>query len=97
MKTSQSILNQLGGNRFIAMTGSKNFVDLGNGLSMSLTRNKINAKWLNITLDENDTYTMEFLTADKSLNIKTKAKFENIYCDMLENIFSQTTGLFTRF
>jgi hypothetical protein len=96
METAQTILNQLGGNKFIAMTGSKNFVSLGNGLRMNLTKNKVKAKWLKIILNSNDTYTMDFFTADKNLNIVTKAKFENIYCDMLQSIFTQTTGLYTK-
>lgn len=96
METAQTILNQLGGNKFIAMTGSKNFISLGNGLRMNLTKNKVKAKWLKIILNSNDTYTMDFFTADKDLNIITKAKFENVYCDMLQSIFTQTTGLYTK-
>ena len=33
---AKTILLQLGGLRFIAMTGSRDFINLGNGLRMSL-------------------------------------------------------------
>lgn len=58
---AQTILQQIGGRRFSTMTGSKNFIDLGNGLRMSLARNKTSANRLEIILDrETDTYTMKF-------------------------------------
>ena len=37
---AKTILEQIGGRRFAAMTGSKDFIDMGNGLRMSLARNK---------------------------------------------------------
>lgn len=37
---AKTILEQLGGGKFIAMTGSREFIDLGNGLRMNLARNK---------------------------------------------------------
>ena len=95
MKVAQTILEQLGGNKFVAMTGSKNFVASENFLRMNLTRNKANAKWLKITLNANDTYTMDFFTADKNLNITSKVKFEEVYCDQLCFLFTKATGLFT--
>lgn len=33
---AKTILEQLGSGKFIAMTGSKDFIDLGNGLRMNL-------------------------------------------------------------
>ena len=33
---AKTILQQIGGRRFVAMTGSKDFIDMGNGLRMSL-------------------------------------------------------------
>lgn len=32
---AKTILEQIGGRRFAAMTGSKDFIDMGNGLRMS--------------------------------------------------------------
>ena len=39
MKVAQTIFEQLGGNKFVAMTGSKNFVASENFLRMNLTKN----------------------------------------------------------
>lgn len=40
---ARTILEQIGGKRFAVMTGSRDFVDMGNGLRMSLARNKTSA------------------------------------------------------
>ena len=96
------ILEQMGGGEFVAMTGSKNFIDLGNGLRMNLTRNKTSANRLEITLDrETDTYTMKFSRqtfSKKTFEVSKKdiALHEGVYCDMLEEMFASTTGLYTR-
>ena len=89
------ILNQLGGNKFIVMTGSKNFMCDGPSLRMNLSRNKSKAKWLKITLTSMDDYTMDFFTADKEFNIITKAKREGVTCDILQAVFTEVTGLYT--
>ena len=48
---AKTILQQIGGRRFVAMTGSKDFTDMGNGLRMSLARNKTSANRLDIIYD----------------------------------------------
>ena len=45
-QVAKEILNQLGGNKFIAMTGSKQFVAGENYLAMKLTRNGSGANYL---------------------------------------------------
>ena len=60
MTIAATILAQLGNAKFIAMTGAKNFMGFGNGLSMQLPRNASKANRLKITLDATDTYTVEF-------------------------------------
>lgn len=99
---AKTILQQIGGRRFSAMTGSRDFIDLGNGLRMNLSRNKTSANRLEILLDEaTDTYRMRFyrMTVSKHFDVKTKdiAVYEGVYCDMLEDIFTSVTGLYTRF
>ena len=100
--TAKTILEQMGGHGFAAMTGSKHFSDLGNGLQMSLARNKTSATRLRVILDEaTDTYTMCFYrqSVTKNLDIKVKeiAKYEGVYFDMLQFVFTQVTGPYTRF
>ena len=89
------ILNQLGGNRFLVMTGSKNLIATPNGLRMNLSRNKAGAKWLSISLNSLDLYELDFFTADKNFNIKSKAKIKNVYADQLRKTFTEITGLYT--
>lgn len=95
-------MQQIGGKRFAIMTGSRNFMDLGDGVRMNLARNKTSANRLAITLDKGtDTYRMQFyrMTVSKHFEVKTKdiAVYEGVYCDILEEIFTSVTGLYTRF
>ena len=61
-KVAVTILNQLGGNRFVTMTGSKDFMILDCqkpfGLRMRLSGNKSGANYLAIHLMDSDTYKM---------------------------------------
>ena len=50
LTVSQTILSQPGGNRFIAMTGSKNFVGSDDALSFELVPNQSKAKYMRIVL-----------------------------------------------
>lgn len=99
---AQTILQQIGGHKFTVMTGSKDFIDLGDGLLMSLSRNKTSANRLEILYDEGlDLYNMRFFRktfSKKTFISKSKdiAKYEGVYCDMLEEIFAEVTGLNTR-
>lgn len=96
MEVANTILKQLGGNKFIAMTGSKNFLGGENSLTMTLTRNAAKAKYLKITLDPSDTYSMEFFSMKtKTFEKVTKENFEGVYCDQLQDIFTSVTGLYT--
>ena len=97
---AQTILQQIGGRRFTAMTGSRDFIDMGNGLRMSLARNKTSANRLDIIWA--DLYNMRFYRrtfSKKTFESRTKdiAIHEGIYFDMLEEMFTMVTGLYTRF
>jgi hypothetical protein len=93
---AETILNQLGGNLFIVMTGSKNFVKVAdNGIGMQLRKNKSKASHLRITLTPNDTYTMEFIKCT-SKDLKTLEKYEDVYNTELRGIFESATGMFTK-
>ena len=100
---AKTILEQIGGRRFAAMMGSKDFIDMGNGLRMSLARNKTSANRLDIIYDAGaDLYNMRFYRktfSKKTFESKTKdiETHEGIYCDMLEEMFMMVTGIYTRF
>ena len=88
------ILNQLGGNKFIAMTGARNFVCDNNSmafkLSSTMTRNHIN--WVKITLNCMDTYDLEFVSI-RGINIKKVSEISGVYNEDLRNIIADRTGL----
>ncbi len=100
---AKTILEQIGGRRFAAMTGSKDFIDMGNGLRMSLARNKTSANRLDIIYDGGaDLYNMRFYRrtfSKKDIRVQDEGhrNAQGIYCDMLEEMFTMVTGLYTRF
>jgi len=107
MTVAQTILDQLGGNKFAVMTGSKNFIADGYTLKMKLAGNKSKANCLSITLNSLDLYDMEFTkyTAPKfnantgefkGEKIETVAAYNGVMFDQLQGLFAQTTGLYTR-
>ena len=97
LQVAQTILAQLGGKRFIAMTGSKNFVGSEKAISFKVGRNAKKVTHFRVTLDENDTYSVEFMKWNaRALEMKTIKKSEGVYCDMLQDIFTEETGLYTR-
>ena len=100
---AKTILEQIGGRHFAVMTGSKDFTDMGNGLRMSLARNKTSANRLDIIYDAGaDLYNMRFYRktfSKKTFESRTKdiATHEGIYCDMQEDMFTMVAGLYTHF
>lgn len=92
---ADTILKQLGGGRFIAMTGAKNlaFSSSPPGLRMSIGRGAKDAiKYLRVDYDRgSDTYTMIF--ANKSGG--TVKSVSNVYADSLQRVFTSTTGFDT--
>lgn len=88
------LLQQLGGNKFIAMTGAKNFVKTENSLSFRITNAKNSINYVKITLNSMDTYDMEFGRINKS-GYKVISSAEGIYNDQLQETFTENTGLYT--
>ncbi len=91
---AETILYQLGGNRFTAMTGAKNFVDHGNGLSCRIGRNCKGVNYVEITLN-NDTYQVEFLQICRQGTVKIIADVDNIQAEDLQRVFTMHTGMDT--
>ena len=107
MTIAETILSQLGGNKFLAMTGAKNLIDTGDGLRMTLPRNMSKANRLEITLDYSaDAYNMRFYryspahadhrrmtwVDEKVTEVKA---FNGVYFDMLQELFTEVTGFDT--
>jgi hypothetical protein len=88
------ILQQLGGNRFVAITQAKNMVGDTNSLMMSIGRNSSKANKFRVTLMPSDTYKIEFFQF-RSLDLKVLKVYEDVYVDNLRSIFTSYTGLDT--
>jgi hypothetical protein len=94
---AKETLRQLGGNKFIVMTGAENFVYdylASNGdvdLTFSIGENCKRVKYILVRYDySKDLYIMKFFTAKKEL----VAEYEDVFCDMLQDIFESETGLY---
>ena len=92
---AQTILTQLGGNRFLAMTGAKQLVALpSGGLQFSFPRSPKNkANKVSIRLD-GDLYTVNFFSA-RGIAVVDRGAFEMIYGDRLAALFTEQTGFDT--
>lgn len=91
------IMRQIGGRRFMAMTGSRNPIAGERSLSFNLARNASRAKYMTIELQADDTYTVTFSRlVRKTYEIVTVEQFDGVYADQLQSIFTDVTGLYTR-
>ena len=103
-QVAQTIYNQLGNRRFSVMTGCK--VDHlllqtdRPGLVFRIPKNQSRATHFSIRLDPSDTYTLRFYRflyspstgADKQLTVR---RLTDVYCDQLQRLFTDVTGLDT--
>lgn len=93
-QVATTILQQLGGNRFVAMTGAKDFVGSDDALMFRIPQaNGINK--VRIILGADDLYMVEFWKiggsrAPRQIDVKHR-----IYADQLQAVFTSVTGLDT--
>ena len=87
------LIKQLGGSRFIAMTGAKDFVVGPKGVTFKIGKNSKSISHVRIDL-ENDLYNVEFLLV-RGTNIRVKSNFKHVYFDQLRDLFEKETGLRT--
>lgn len=99
---AQEILAQLGGRRFIAMTGAKSIVNCGDGIRFKLPTgfSEVNGKktginLVHIRLTDRDDYTVRFGKM-RGVNLSWLKEIDGVYCDMLQDIFTTETGLATK-
>ena len=105
VEEAYTILVQLGGRRFLAMTGSHRLLQAGRSahnpnpwLRMDLAENQGQANRLKITYMPNDLYKMEFYhmrLAGADPIVTHEQTFEDVYYDSLQEIFTRVTGLLT--
>jgi hypothetical protein len=96
MTIGRIILRQLGG-RFIAMTGAKDLIDLGNGIQMTLpaTMTKNRGSKLRITLNGDDLYDIEFGKIVR-LEYRVLERLESVFVGDMHRLIEDMTGLATR-
>lgn len=93
-QVAQTILAQLGGARFAAVTGASEFIAWPDALSFklpaSLTRDRINRCYVRLT--PADLYHVKFAKLS-SKGVKVVGEFDDVYCDQLQDLFEARTGL----
>ena len=97
---AQTILQQLGGNKFIAMTGAKNLGFDSKGskttLSFKIGRNAKSINYVKVDyISGKDLYDMSFFRL-RAGQLKLIKKVSSIYGDQLQKFFTKNTGLYTR-
>lgn len=96
MEVAKTILSQLGGNKFIAMTGAKNFTASSDALSFKLPSNfaKKGINGVRVVLNGSDTYDITFLKI-KGTKVSIADTANNVYASDLNGVFKSKTGLNT--
>lgn len=95
MSIADTIIHQLGWNKFIAMTGCRNFINIGNGVTMHIPKNKSKANRLKISINKYDTYDLTFTRVYRIFEVETVQHIEGIDADQLKVVFADITGLAT--
>lgn len=99
-QVANTIAQQFGGTgRLKAMLGAKNFSSHRDGLgalSFKFPSPHKGPNYCKITLDRNDTYSVEFgrIRGGKKLTYTIVKTFKGVYFDQLKEIFEKTTGLY---
>jgi hypothetical protein len=92
MNVAKTILMQLGGSGSLKMMlGARDFLDHGNALSFKFP-NRRGPNHVKITLESDDSYTVEFGRIVKYV-LKNKKVHRGIYAETLGPLFTRETGL----
>jgi hypothetical protein len=94
-QVANTILSQLGGGKFLAMTGAKRLTAYDNALGFEIGTNKSKTKWVKIVLTPADLYDMEFYSFNMKTGLVKLHTYEGVYFDMLQDLFTEYTGLYT--
>ena len=98
---ANEIFRQLGGQRFVAMTGANRFIDMTketcgiDGIRMKIGRNKTNANFFEVVLNSMDTYDVCFAKLTSLGEYKSVKEYKNVYNDSLVSLFESHTGMYT--
>lgn len=95
MERAQTILAQMGGGRFMAMTGINRIVATDEGVRFHIPNAKDRIKAVEIVLNPRDLYEMRWLKTNNRVSVQI-AEDPDVYADQLVGFFESRTGLATR-
>jgi len=96
-KVPEIILQQLGGNKFVAMTGASEFIAGSEFLGFKIPKNSSPANRVTIKYSPaRDLYTIDFIkTSRNGLDTKIVQSYKDVSADQLREIFTGFTGMET--
>lgn len=97
VRIGKTINEQLGGHRFQVMTGAHSYtIDVDGSLTFKYPAKKgFMMSAVKITLNARDLYDVEFIDMTRKYEIARETVFD-VYCDQLQTVFTEKTGLDTR-
>jgi hypothetical protein len=96
-QVAQTILQQLGGNRFLAMTGARDICAAKDAIVFRLPRGaRGGVNSVVVRLEANDTYTVLFnRRTQMGAVVRGVSSATMVYADRLQATFTEHTGLYT--
>jgi hypothetical protein len=91
LQIANTIRQQLG-NRFIVMTGAKDFVGGERSLSFKIGRNSLGVNRIVVTLNDRDLYDID-MYAVRGTNAVRKSMLTDIYANELAGYIGDETGM----
>ena len=92
MSVAGTILQQIGGNRFAAMTGARQFAAGPDSIRFRIGGNPRRVGIVVIRLNSKDLYDMMFYKSSGDLIDEAK----DLFAEDMERVFTDKTGLYTR-
>lgn len=93
---AETIYRQLGANKFVAMTGAKNFVYGDKYLMFSIPRNASPFNSVQIEyIPGKDTYDVNFMKVTRAGGVAKSDPYNDVYAEQLQELFRMVTGLET--
>jgi hypothetical protein len=87
---ARTALAQLGGERFVMMTGATSFIGSADSLTFKLGGNPKRVTHVRVTLTPDGLYDMTFFRIGKG-----PQSHDGIHREMLQEVFAANTGLYT--
>lgn len=93
-QVGRTITDQLGGRKFQAMTGAKDFLLHDKAISFKVPKAKDGITHVKVSLAPDDTYDVDFKSV-RGTAVKDVHNLKGIHADQLQSIFTEKTGLDT--